>query len=775
MNFANQMRPTCVEQFANFPAMKTLQWPVWSALLLALAAPAAAQDAPDNDLLPETGPRDGATEIPNPVVPGEIAPNGVAPAASSRVYVAEAEALAQLPAVLARAGGPGAVSLRASEAEFEDNAPARVALLRYVQNGGTVFLHTGAARAFGFTTIEARTGTNRAAGQLFGRARAALPFGAHPLLWDDGTTITRRTPNTDQTQLPGVNLVFYEAREGDHLVVGHPAGTPLLQISDLASNLNGPLYAAAIAPFGRGFAVFAPDFVDQKRADGALFARNLLRLLSPANRASRKWVAIPANLVENGANSPTALTSALDEAAKAAGPVAAPALPAFGTTAAVPVAPTVTAPLGEVQNDAVNDGNITEDAVAGVSRLFLGTDEARSYVTALRAGGDQASVAINVLRARLFLSRADGESASRALDAATDFAPENSADASEIALWRGVLLAGAAQNINQSSIRRAQLLADAARSFSLAQTRRAIQNNPAAPASSNAASAISATTLRQWSVKLAGISQVFALEPPVAQQFGVGDAAITLRSFANDASAELVILSVQALADARNFGWRGDREEILLFPNAQTFARYRGALGLEQPTVPLPAGAAGDVLGQRLILVALPSIPLAQNNPQTGETTAFAIGNNTASVLARLHSYVLLNALDEGGSRVPVWLQLGLENLVNLALLGQIETAPDNRPLEQFAQVGALLTPAQFGSIPTDPVRYRVAQLQASAITTYFYREFGAGAVVETLQRLGAGQTIDAALEATTEGTQDDLFLNWRNAQFGPRQFPNRG
>src|SRR5947209_5584178 len=49
--------------------------------------------------------------------------------------------------------------------------------------GGAVFLHTDAAQIFGYRTVPARRTTNRLAGQTFGRARAALPFGAHPLLW----------------------------------------------------------------------------------------------------------------------------------------------------------------------------------------------------------------------------------------------------------------------------------------------------------------------------------------------------------------------------------------------------------------------------------------------------------------------------------------------------------------------------------------------------------------------------------------------------------------
>ncbi|RYG69136.1 hypothetical protein EON80_10365 [bacterium] len=281
---------------------------------------------------------------------------------------------------------------------------------------------------------------------------------------------------------------------------------------------------------------------------------------------------------------------------------------------------------------------------------------------------------------------------------------------------------------------------------------------------------------RDWSLKLGQIAQVFALEPPFVQQFGVGDSAIILRGFQQDANMQLVALGVEAVAKARSLGWRGDREEIVLFPTFQGYTTYRNALGLQTPTVPLPAGSAGDVLGQRVVMCSVPSLPAVLNDPLTGNQQVLAGGNNTANVFARLHSYVLLNALDEGGTGIPAYLQLGVEGLIARIIDG--ETLTNNYGnLVPVAQAGALLSPDQFNALETDPVRYQVAQLQASAILTYFYDEFGPGALVETIQRMGAGQTPDVALGATTEGTQSELFQSWRNAQFGaprgPDNFPN--
>ena len=47
-----------------------------------------------------------------------------------------------------------------------------------------------------------------------------------------------------------------------------------------------------------------------------------------------------------------------------------------------------------------------------------------------------------------------------------------------------------------------------------------------------------------------------------------------------------------------------------------------------------------------------------------------------------------------------------------------------------------------------------LAKLDSTHRVSYFYSKYGAGAFIETLQRLGSGQSIDAALQATTGLTQ---------------------
>lgn len=762
-------------------------------LLPLFARVALAQDMPDGDT----------------AAPAMTTGEGTTSSAASRVVQVDAASLAGLPALLNRAARPAAISLRLSQEEFEADANAKNALLAYVRGGGTVFLHTGAARAFGFQTVAARLGTNALSGQLYGRARAALPFGAHPLLWDDGRAAPNRAPGADPTRLPGVNVVFYEMQEGDHLVLSHPAGTPLLQATDLAAGVGSALYAAALAPFGRGLAVFTPDLIDQNRGDGALFARNLLKVIgmgSPAQNGApgARLVAIPASAVQNGGRAPAALQKAL---VLAGAGTSSPALPAFGT---VPMGPGQTAtrilnqmtpPPGELDaqgredaqnaNDVLNANAPAGGAAAAIEAspadavMFLSSAEASAYGSLIMAGDERASAAINFLRARLFLSRGDARNASRALEAGAALAP-NSA---ETALWRGILGAGAAQPVNQPSPVRARLLEGAARDLALSVGSPSILSGNANPGGTGAArmglprgaatgngagsgelAGIPASVLRGWSGKLGQISRIFDLEPPLVQRYGVGEGAITVRAAANDPSRLLIVPGAQALANARNFGWHGDNEEILLFPTAQSYLNYRRALGLTAPTVPLPAGAVGDVVGQRISMVALADTLNSTRDPYTGLTTVTPGANSAANVLSRLHSYVLLGAYDEG-ARSPAWLQLGLENLINIAVVGNAQLLNNTIILDQTAQAGGLLSLEQFGVglFNGRPSQMMVAQAQSASLMDFFYRTYGAGAVTETVQRLGMGQSIDDVLQATTGNDQLALFRDWRQNRFGPR------
>lgn len=656
-------------------------------------------------------------EIAEPVVP-----------AVSRVVNVDETVFANLPAKLPRAG---AVSLRVSGEAFEANANARDALASWVAAGNAVFLHTGAAEFFGFQTVEAREGSNERGGQLFGRARAALPFGSHPMLWDDGRTLRRADP----TRLPGVNVVFYELQPGDHLVTGSITGTPLLEVTDLAASRPSqtPLFAAAIAPYGRGWAIFCPDSVDQRRADGALFARNLLSF-APGARPSL-WVSLSSDALQGGAD---AVRGALQNNLNGANDAGAPALPNLGDAAPAVAAPPVEIPIA-----------------GKAPALAVGRAEAGALLAALNNGG------LALLRARYALQSGDFASANQNLQTLE----ANDALAGETAFLSGCVNAASANDVTAPSPVRAEAAQNAARDFNAAATL-----TPLVGATPGAIpNASSSARRRDWSAFFNRLSAIFAAEPPLAQTFGTGDSTITLRFFADDPTLTLLQPAAQTIAATGAFGWRTSRQEVLLFPSPAAYANYRRGSGLTTQNVPLPAASVGDVVGQRIIMASVPTTPFVFRDPRTG-IARLVPRTAGATIFSRLQAYALLNAWLDGSGRVPAWLALGLENLAAQTLDGAAATTLDGDTLQRFAAAGGLLLPNQFGNGNTE-----VARAQSAALVAYFYREFGAGAVTETVQRLGAGQTSDDALLETTESDEAALFTTWRNVQFGPQRFPNAG
>ena len=55
-----------------------------------------------------------------------------------------------------------------------------------------------------------------------------------------------------------------------------------------------------------------------------------------------------------------------------------------------------------------------------------------------------------------------------------------------------------------------------------------------------------------------------------------------------------------------------------------------------------------------------------------------------------------------------------------------------------------------------------LVELPTTRQVHFFYQQFGRGAVVETLQRLGSGQNIDQALYATTGLNQQQFMARWQ-------------
>ena len=187
------------------------------------------------------------------------------------IVAVDAHSLPELPALLKRY--PTTLTLKITRAQLQPS-PMWPRLRDWVRRGGVVFLHNDAAQLFGYGTVAARLSTPEMAGQLFGRAVAAWPWGAQPLL---------NGPRPVET-------VFYQMQTGDHLVNALNGATPLLRVTDLADLEAGapdaePLFASAVMPFGRGWAVFVPQLIETHRAEGAIFSAQLWQLATARSSA----------------------------------------------------------------------------------------------------------------------------------------------------------------------------------------------------------------------------------------------------------------------------------------------------------------------------------------------------------------------------------------------------------------------------------------------------------------------------------------------------------
>ncbi|RYG57377.1 hypothetical protein EON80_28320, partial [bacterium] len=128
---------------------------------------------------------------------------------------------------------------------------ASLPLQEWVQAGGILVLHTDAARLFGFQTVKPRQRSRNRAGQKWGCAKNALPFGAHPLLWNVADT------EGEGQGLPGLKIIFYNLDDDEVLLSNVGFAVPLLrhQETTISPNDRGsqPLYIAAVRRFGRGW------------------------------------------------------------------------------------------------------------------------------------------------------------------------------------------------------------------------------------------------------------------------------------------------------------------------------------------------------------------------------------------------------------------------------------------------------------------------------------------------------------------------------------------
>ena len=711
----------------------------------------------------------------NPIVgaPGNGEPT-VPAARPTGVLNVEAANLAQVPSLLGRAG---AVSLGVYADDLDRNPAARDALLNYVASGGTIFLHTDAARLFGYRTVAARETTARQVGQLYGRARSAVPFGTVPLLWSDEVTGVRGF-----ARAPGIDRVFYSLRVGDDLVVSHPAGTPLLQVIDGGS--SRPLYAAAIAPYGAGWAVFTPDYIDQTRGDGAAFARNLLKLVGTS-----RYVGVSQAAIASGQG--LGLLAELSRAAQSGGAQSA-ALPNFGggdlpvaREGAQNAAPIAQNGAGAINAGAINAGALNGGALNGGAQdggamsnvaaaqgpvLLLTRSEATAFGTALQNDPQgRGAVALAVLRARVALLNGDGEAAQAQLALAERAAP----GAGEISFLRGAAAVANAKFLGSTSGERVAAANAAANSFAaVSRARPFFGFNPTdTTVGGGIYGDVTGAQFNSLGAQLNRFSQVLALEPPLARVIGNGASAVTLRYFDGDSAVPFIERAIADLTRSELFQNNVDGQEVLLFPTPALYQNYRQAAGLEQQNVPLPAASLGDVVDDKILMVSIPAARPVTIGPN-GQPRVLPLRATSANLLARFEAYALLQSyLGDGNGRVPAWMQLGLTNLADLTVNGDTTGAQYAEELRRFAGLGNLLAPRQFDAQLSDSSL--LAQAQATQLMRYFYAQFGAGRVAETIQRIGAGQSVDDALFATTGLNEIEFFRAWHAVQFDGLNLPN--
>lgn len=654
-----------------------------------------------------------------------------------------------------------AVSLGASLAELQANGAAATALAGWVRDGGVVLLHTDAAQLFGFQTVVARVGNPRSAGQLYGRAKAALPFGAHPLLWS-GAPAQGAAPNAlpadgvTLQNLPtlGVQTVYYQLDQGDHLVVSHPAGTPLLRVTDLAAVSEQPLYAAAIAPFGSGWAIVVPRLVEQQRADGAAFIQNLMSFITGLKAApttvantAEKFVALPSTLIESAAQ------VAQGDAGYAA------LLPEWNKAIAQPAPAVFSNPEELAQTETVQ-------------RVMLNATEANAAVTALSSaaqGGDATRFRILalILSARLEMLRGDLAAARTALEAANEI----SSNVAELLLWQGVWGVASSQNIQLDSPTRGRLLAAAVTNWNAvnAAPSLAIAGNTQA-AGAATISGVTPAQLQNWISAATRAGELALVEPPLVTPIGGPNKIILLRHFPEDPTLRMALPAGALLARADNLlGWGVDTEEILIFPNDQYYAAYSQAVRIGSRQVAFsPLADRGNAIGERILMVSQITVPVLLD---PGPPPRFAqLGAAVPATIGRLHAQVLVNALAQDGGHVPEWMQLGLMSIANIAVS---DLSVDNQALPealtQRAVTNTLLSPEQFRGVNIGTDREGAVEAQARRLMIFFYEAFGPGAVVETLQRIGSGQDVNEALMATTELDENAFFQAWYQAEFGNR------
>jgi hypothetical protein len=469
----------------------------------------------------------------------------------------------------------------------------------------------------------------------------------------------------------------------------------------------------------------------------------------------------------------------------------------------------------QMRQEDVAPSPATEVSTAG---LVLTRREADAMARLLnRASSDNVSraraiTALYLLRLRLELQRENLDAATSWLTAAQRVAGA----AAETLLWRGALAADDAEELSNTAPYRATRWREAATSWTAALRAPSLLAAGVQPARDNI-SGVPRAFLQAWITGAVAAANRTAVEPPLVQVVSAGASDITVRHNGNQQQMQRYFGPPLQRLDAisRVLGWRSDEEEFVIFPNVDTYANYRTVAGLrpqdfvarlrpnqyytdefgnrvlgfppnrntddEEPLTP-PSGSLGDVVnGRALTLMPLSDVPqryLAGSRTRT----RVLLSPGFLVPIGGLHARVLIDALARGGTPLPPWMYNGLAAMSERELYIQTNRRlrrDNNNPyaysprqsLQGYWRRNQLLSPQQFRGVPTDgSANLSLPEEQATAMMLYFYKRFGSGRVVETLQRLGSRQTVDEALLATTGLTEEQFFTQWAADNFGTRR-----
>jgi hypothetical protein len=638
------------------------------------------------------------------------------------------------------------VYLGASAAALQKDTASLAALQKWVKSGGVMVVYSDAATLFGFQLQAAREGTAQKGGQLYGRAEMAAPFGSEPLLWDNTSAKTSATF--------GGMTVFYQMQKGDSLVVANPSAVPLLRVTDLADPQT-KLFASAVASYGNGWVIFAPRQLETVRAQGNEFWSNMLRMADdPPLPVDISALTETANSLTGNSPDYKALLADLQKRLDGKWPPANASL-----TELMPDTFPVARPIAQVM----------------VKELQAATSpRAQKRLNAI----------LDLWMTQADLQRATGNSTT-AINAASkwlDDAERNAPRTTEVLFWKGVIAAQTAGNDSLSSASRAKSLNDAAADWEAAATARPLLAPVSASESTfansdmfgNPTSAMALAWAKQARRDAAAINN----QPTGITLVGNGDTAVIVRHSADDPTLRLALPTVRKLQSVfADFGWIVPDEQVMIFPNESAFGTYGTNLTNDGTSF----GNYGRVWQNQLLMVSQPAEPvIIPGTPERliregkrnivlpgTKSRVVQAGTATAAVLGRMHAEALIDALDEDGGKIPVWMQLGM-----MALGGDAATGNKQAPTAELQQAGAankLLSADRFNAGMLSDTTANFADAEALSLMTYFYTDFGAGSVMETIQRIASGQSANEALTATTGMDENEFFKSWYDALSGIR------